>query len=397
MGPQRVLQAVAVVALGVASGAARADAPTHERVAIIDLGPDDGGAARRQIAKAVLAAGLDGVAGDGVEDALAGGGAEKDAGLLADALDQAKRAFGELDCAKTTAAAKTAVLLGAQRQAAGLAAPELAKAWGLVLACADRAGDADAAMYAARMARASGGGADPIAAKYPAVDVVGGGEELEVDVVASVTGATVWIDHAAVGTSPVHVRLAGGKHVVAAAGVKSTKRGALELDVGRDTKSIAVPLASQKGAWAAVAKRIAGWGGKVPVPGELAQVLSAVHARVAIYRYGQTIEAWGQAGKAEPPHRLGGQDGVGSLATADDAARVAGAIADRVHAWNDHAPDPDVPLMTEARELDGERRTDHAKWWVYAVGFGALALVGGAVYWHDNVHDTQHLELRYAP
>jgi hypothetical protein len=181
--------------------------------------------------------------------------------------------------------------------------------------------------------------------------------------------------------------------------VKSTKRGARELDVTRDVKSIAVPLASQKGAWAAVAKRIAGWQGKVPVPAELAQVLVAVRARVAVIRYGATIEAWGQAGRTEVPHRLGGEDGVGRVVIGgvDDSPRIAGAIADRVHAWNDHAPDPDVPLMLEARGIDRDRRAQGTKWWVYAVGFGALALVGGAVYWHDEQHDTQNLQLRYSP
>ena len=64
---------------------------SHERVAVIDLGPpvDDrvaDGAIRRQLAAAIVAGGLDPVLGDGVEDALAGDSVDKDGLELAEAV-----------------------------------------------------------------------------------------------------------------------------------------------------------------------------------------------------------------------------------------------------------------------------------------------------------------------
>jgi len=59
-----------------------------------------------------------------------------------------------------------------------------------------------------------------------------------------------------------------------------------------------------------VAARVASWHGAMPSAQELAWVLGKVHARVALIRHGGMVEAWGQAGRAEPPHRLGGDDGL---------------------------------------------------------------------------------------
>jgi hypothetical protein len=108
MGSQRVLQAIAVVASAVASQPARAVAapPPHERIAVIDLGSANdaalGSAARRSAAKgfadiprklqaAILAAGLEPVIGDGVEDALAGRDVDRDTVELEAALASAQR------------------------------------------------------------------------------------------------------------------------------------------------------------------------------------------------------------------------------------------------------------------------------------------------------------------
>src|SRR5690554_3240899 len=132
MGPQRVLQAAAVastlIALATAARAAPEARGRRERVAVIDLGPDAPDV-RARLAAAVVAAGLEPVLGDGVEDALAGVVADKDALELAVALGDAQRAFGALDCPAAIASGKRAAGLAAARQAAGLPAPELARAW----------------------------------------------------------------------------------------------------------------------------------------------------------------------------------------------------------------------------------------------------------------------------
>src|SRR5712664_3406446 len=118
MGPQQILRAAAAVLslFGVALAA-----PMHgkDRVAVVDLGPADDGAARRQLATAIVAGGLEPVIGDGVEDALAGIAVDRDGVQLAAALAVAGRAFGELDCKRATRAALDAVAIAAAREAAG--------------------------------------------------------------------------------------------------------------------------------------------------------------------------------------------------------------------------------------------------------------------------------------
>src|SRR4051794_21491724 len=114
MGPQRVLQAIAVVA-SVATGPAAA-AP-RERVAVVDLSPDAAPAdARARLAAAIAAAGFEPSAGDGLEVALAGGDVDRDAGELATAMATAARAFGELRCSAVVPAANQAIGLAAARQ-----------------------------------------------------------------------------------------------------------------------------------------------------------------------------------------------------------------------------------------------------------------------------------------
>src|SRR5437868_13235062 len=96
MGPQRILQAVAVVAsvaIGRTSPVA-AEPRIHERIAVIDLGAGLGSGpaaspsapvashgfadVQQALGAAIVAAGLDPVIGDGVEDALAGRNVDRD-------------------------------------------------------------------------------------------------------------------------------------------------------------------------------------------------------------------------------------------------------------------------------------------------------------------------------
>src|SRR5690349_12689701 len=192
MGPQQVLRAATCVAVATglagSAGAAprhRAGSGAHERVAIIDLGPPDGGAARRTLGTAVVAAGMDPLLGDGLDDALAGIDRAGDDALIAVAISAAKEAFGELDCAKASQAAREAIGLAAARQAAGIAVPELPRALAYVLTCADRNGDIGAALIAASRLRVVGGSPEvppALMAKYPDVDAVADRDTIEVDV-----------------------------------------------------------------------------------------------------------------------------------------------------------------------------------------------------------------------
>ena len=403
MGPQRIFQAVAVVASVAISRTATvaAEPRLHERIAVIDLGAGPGAGhgfadVGQALGPAIVAAGLDPVIGDGIEDALAGRDVDRDTVELAAAIAAAQDAFGKLACNDVTAAAQRAIGLAAARQAAGHAAPELGRAWTYVLLCADRENQLDAALTAASRLRALGGSPDVPAsvwAKYPDVDVVANRDLVELDVDTDVPGAAIWIDFQKVGISPVHVTLPAGDHVLAAAA--GTKRGWASGTAVHTQKSVHVPLTEAAGPWSEVAQRVASWNGKLPAPGELAWVLARVHARVALVRQGGTISAWGQVGRSEAPHPIGGDDGVAPIA---EAARVLGLVADRIRTWNDHAPDPDQPLLVDQAEARTARKDEAdkpTKWWVYAAIVGAVALSATAIYAHDSASDRQRVELHY--
>src|SRR6185295_11420843 len=107
----------------------------------------------------------------------------------------------------------------------------------------------------------------------------------------------------------------------------------------------------------------ASWHGQMPAPVEIGWVLAHVHARAALIRRGDTIEAWGRAGLAEAPHRLGDDDGAGTLA---EAGRLCALIEDRAKGWDDHSPDPDKPLLRETPAGSKGQAEEPTKWWVYA-------------------------------
>ncbi|HTR52829.1 MAG TPA: hypothetical protein VMJ10_19075 [Kofleriaceae bacterium] len=394
MGAQQVFRAAAagVVVLLAAIAAAGPAHRERERVATIDLGPADDGAARRTLAKALVAAGLDPIMGDGVEDALAGISGYRDDGALAVDLAEAQHAFGELKCSDAIAKAEQAVPLLATRQAAGIVVPELPRVLAYEVLCADRTGDTDRAMLAASRLRAVGGSPDVPAAvldKYPDVDIVAGRDTVEIDVTASEPGAALWVDFAPVGTAPQHLVLSAGEHVIAAAA--GTKRGYIAGTATRKQKQVAIELADMAGKWSAIATRVAGWHG-VPPAGELDAVLVAVNARVALVRQGDRVEVWGHAGKNEPLVRLGGTDGVRSLAEADRAAAL---VADRVQSWDEHAPDPDRPLLTESTMPRAADMDQPTQWWVYASIAGAVLAGAAVIYIHDTQNNQQQIVLHY--
>jgi hypothetical protein len=363
----------------------------HERVAIIDLGPTDP-QVRQRLAEAVVAAGLDAVIGDGVEDALAGENVDKDAVQLAAAITEAQRAFGALDCKATIAAGTKAASIAAARQAARLAVPELPRAWAYVLLCADRAGDTDAAMVAAARLRAVGGSTDVPAdvwRKYPDVDVVSDHELVPLEITADVKDAEIWIDFQLAGTAPLKTMLPLGDHIIAAGA--GTRRGWAAGTAVRTQTQLAIPTAELSSTYSDVGQRVASWNGKVPAPKELGWVMSKVKARVALVRRGDRVEAWGRLGMSEAPHRIGDDDGV---ATLDDAARLLALVVDRVHTWNDRAPDPDRPLLLDDGHDDKRKRRDPAtKWWVYASIIGAVAAGAVVIYANDAGGDKQRVEL----
>jgi len=65
-----------------------------------------------------------------------------------------------------------------------------------------------------------------------------------------------------------------------------------------------------------------------------------------------------------------------------------GSFSTRVHAWNDHAPDPISPLLVgspaSACAARAAARKEPTKWWVYATVFGAVAAGALVIYAHDR-------------
>ena len=393
MGPQRVLQAAALV---VAVGTQSAHAKPRERVAVIDLGPTDP-QLRTALAAKLVAAGFEPLAGDGLEDALAGEGADADGLLLAAAMAEAQRAFGALDCAATVTAANQAIGLGAARQAAGLAVPELPRATAYIVLCADRAGDVDAAMRAVGKFRAAGG-ASPgtqgdvpadVLKKYPALDTVLDRDLVPLEITTDVADAEVWIDFARAGKAPLTVTLPAGEHVIGVAA--GTRRGWAAGSAVKTQTKLAVPTQDRAGNWSDVATRIASWNGQRPSPQDLGWVMAKVQTRIVLLRRGTTLEAFGRLGLADPPHKLGDEE-----IPVTEMQRAIALLDDRVHTWNDRAPDPDQPLLLDdgrLRDRDGKLKNPPTKWWVYATVVGAVAAGAAIIFATESGSDRQRVEL----
>ena len=437
MGPQRILQAVITVVgalVGVVTAAStsvaapQAPPPLHtarvERIAVINLNPPLAAGGRddsaRRLEAAITAAGFEPVTGAGVEDALAGRDVDRDALELSSALATAQRAYGELRCKEAMPAARQAIGTAAARQAGGLAVPELGRAWIYVLLCADHDGQLDAALTAATRLRTLTGSQRPdeipvgVWAKYPAIDTAADLELVPLDVTTDEPGAAIWIDFQRAGVSPLHTTLPAGDHVIAAA--LGSRRGWSAGTAVRSQSAVKVPLVETAGAWSDLARRVAGWHGQ-PSPDELRWVLARVDARIALVRTGDNISAWGQIGRSELPHPLGTNNSGSGPTT--ELERVLGVVANQIHTWSDHAPDPDQPLLVDDRgsppggsaaegrrgSIDTDvaapgRRSDAGerptKWWVYAAIAGAVVVGGIVLYARENATDHQQIEL-HAP
>lgn len=399
MGSQQVLRAAHVVCLLAGATSASAAPRLGDRVAIIDAGPADE-TIRNKLAAAVVAANLDPLIGDGVEDALAGIHTDRDSIALGGAMADAASKFGALACVDTIASAQRAITIAGARQASGLAVPELARAWTYVLLCADRTGDTDAAQQAATHLRTLGHSSDVdqrVLARYPEVDALSNREVIELEITPSIATADVYVDFRKIGTGPQKLVVTGGAHWIAAG--TPTARGILTGTVVKSQPKLTVPLEDQSGPWASVADKVASWGGTLPPPDQLESVMNLVGARVALVRHGNTVEAWGHAGRGEPLRRLGNDDGVRPLA---EATALAGLIADRMASWNERAPDPDQPLLVETPAerkhrgaTDKGEEDEPTRWWVYATIGGALLAGAIVIYSHDSAAQTQRVELHY--
>jgi hypothetical protein len=390
MGAQRVLQAAGLIALfGVALAAPR------ERIAVVDLGPDDGAA--QPVRAQIVAAGFEAVIGGGIEDALAGKNVDKDTVELAAAIAEAQRAFGALDCKTAITASDKAIALAAMRQASGLAVPELPRALTYVLLCKDKLGDVDGAMTAAARLRSVGGSSDvpaPLWKKYPDVDAILE-DTVTLEIETDVKGATVYVDLVPRGKAPLKLQLRAGEHLIAVAA--GTRRGWAAGHTDPKQTKVTIPTTDYAGTGSTIATRVAGWKGVKPSPTEVAWVMNETRARLVLIRSGDRLEAWGRVGRSESPHLLGGEDGVAKTTDKQDVTRLLALVTDRVQGWNDRAPDPDQPLLVEkpGEGRFARKEDEPAKWWVYAALAGAVAGVAAILYVNEGGEDRQRVELNF--
>ena len=157
-------------------GAVRATSASRSSIS----GPSDGRATVRGEPPAArrVAAALDACIGDGVEDALGGARRHRRERRSSPRRSPMRRARSARSTARRRSrAAQRAIAIAAARQAAGLAVPELPRAWAYVLLCADRGRRRDARWSApapaarARRTRRRGRRRD-VWAKYPEVDAM---------------------------------------------------------------------------------------------------------------------------------------------------------------------------------------------------------------------------------
>lgn len=351
--------------------------------------------ARATLFQALLEAGLDPLLGEGVEYALCGVSADRDATALAAAVAETERSLGQQQCGEATSAARRALKIVAARQASGMAVPELPRIWGYLLLCADRVGDIDGAMRAAQWLRATATGAvsqiipPELLEEYPAVDALLGVDRFDVDI-ATDDGAVVWLDFQPVGTAPIRLALPAGEHIVAAA--KGSRRGSAVF-TSAAAKTVAIALEEQRGRWTAVATKIASLRGAIATAHDLDWILDQVDARVALVRRGDIVQAWGRAGAFEQPRQLGGQAGVRPTAQADQVARV---LAREVRKFTARTPDPDRPLLVG--DTRRPRRTkggdDSTAWWVYAAIGASIAAGALVIYLYRPESSSPPLEMR---
>lgn len=401
MGARQVLRVAGLVALIAAAPApARADVG-DEPVVIVDLRPGD--AEARRASRAALSKELGGVAGivvraDPVLDgALAGEAADADAIAVRAALDEARAAFGALDCGKARPAAERAIDLLAARQAAGLDdGPALRGAWAYVLLCAEQGGDRARAQLAADRLRGLGvtrgeeaGIAEATWTRYPEIDASTDRDIVALTIETDPAGAAVWVDHVAVGAAPVTVHVPAGEHVVAAG--EGGRRGAARVTVGGKPATTRLTLADQRAAYSDVAGVIAAWRDGVARPDAeaLATVLASLEVRVALVLAGtDRVELWGLPPRATKARKLD------THAIADTLA-IGATVLERVAAWDGTGPDPDQPIIYEKDLAARGARGTPQRWWVYAAIVGAVAAGTAVLYFQDAADDHQRIEIRW--
>jgi hypothetical protein len=306
-------------------------------------------------------------------------------------LSAAILAFGSLDCASTLVRSASAILDLAAAAASGVdASTQLRKAYLYQFLCADRAGQVDDAMVAASMLRTiikedrpKEIGLDTWE-KYPQVDAQSVWRKLPVKIDSKPSGATIFLNHEAVGETPSTLLLTEGKHLVA---LGLPGRGVSQQLTITGKGSVTLPLAETKSRWQGIAKALESAKGADSDrrPKRMGSLMAATLSEVAfVMREPGRVAVW-----ILPPNRRSAEL-VGHAPNAAIAGEIA--LQGLVDSSIQPGLDPNMPLLRES-DMTTTKSRDTKRWWVYGLVLGAAAIAAGVIVAQDLGEDTQRIEV----
>jgi len=260
--------------------------------------------------------------------------------------------------------------------------------------CADQGGDRGAAQGAAAALRRLRAGdppagiSDAVWSRYPSMDAATGVQNAQLAITSQPAGASVWIDHAQAGKTPITVSLPEGEHLVAAAARGGAVARRVTVATSWVPASLALAVPAGGGTrWREVEARVRAWRSRARRPDESG--IGDVLARAGV-PYAVLIDP---RGKLQVWHRGAGRAAARHLGNAAAAGEVDALVA----AARGPGIDPDRPLLRDTPEqragVRGESKGKWQEWWVYAVVIGAAAVGAGIVVANDLGDDQQRIEI----
>lgn len=379
-----------------------AQAQAIEPVAIVDLRPLT--TASRDLTRSEFAVRIKRVAGIRlVRDrqlvaALAGTPLVPEIADARAATRRAAQAFDKQNCTAVVSAAKSAALLLARAGSVIAPPANLADVYTLLLHCADRIGQSDAAQHAAQVLRGLGvSDADISKQDKISADVWGRYSppttpaQTTLRVTSSPPGAVVWLDHRSVGKTPIELAVHSGVHVVAASS-SGHKRDAKWLTASGLEHTLALALTATPSRWQQLGTRVAAWVQRTdsPTAASLERVMTKADVRFAFVMAGKQVEVWAVNRLRQPARRLGADDPRAALA-------LASLVLSQLRRWDRTGPDPNVRLITSGDDPvnDKNKTSKGPRWWVYASLVGAVAIGAGIIIARDLAKDRQQIEIMW--
>jgi hypothetical protein len=312
------------------------------------------------------------------------------------ALKAARAALSRGACATAEEQAEKAVLSLAAAQALGFTVREnLRDALVVRMLCADRDGEVDRAMSAARDLMRLGVKDRPAAisadvwARYPSLDAAANIMLTPVRVASPTPGAVVYIDFAPLDEVPSTSFLQEGEHIAAAAGAFDAV--AKRVHSGPSTQQIELVAPTPTSGMNGLAGELEALrsGRRTSNGRTMAELMSAVEIDVAfVMRQTGSTEVWLWPGFQSA--RL-----VGTAATAREALQL---LLDNMAIYDAPAPDPSLLPGLKMRDLEDsedDSGDDGTSWWLYGGVIGAVVVATTFIVASSVSDDEQRIEVRF--